>query len=557
MRPRAWLAATILTAVALFALPSSALRAEEPAARLLLNAWEIHDEVKRAPDADHAVQRHFLSFRDYQDLVMFHPAFGYYSSGRVRFGPDFQTYPIALAPQFGQMIAEQIFRMWQGMRQAGSLEPDDRFTIAEFGAGDGVLAESILEYVERKAGERTSDARWRDFASQVLYVCYDRSPALNKAQRARNARFGPRFEAREADATDPAATIPPDSLKGVVLSNELPDAFSVHKVILSADGSAEAAFVVPSVPEKNWAKLKKTVPGEVAEEVAQGDRSVRKALLNSKEDLTYLSRAAFTELLKALVSSNEYEPLVQSLEFQELYLPASMIPELAGHLRRYASSYARELARLDKGVVTYINLGAEQYIRGAGKILKAGYVITLDYGSNWEGLMGQGASAHLRTYGPAHREVNWNAGLEGDDGQAIADMDTSDPYQGPTLNDMTTDVNFSLLAAEGDLSALRTVYYGPQSALRTGTPISLPGSNDWSQYFESNSYYRLMVQQKQGSDSSYSYPENRQDPVASGQGSLSDAQRERAAEIEKRMGAAPAPRQPSGARDHSGGAGAD
>jgi hypothetical protein len=66
-----------------------------------------------------------------------------------------------------------------------------------------------------------------------------------------------------------------------------------------------------------------------------------------------------------------------------------------------------------------------------------------------------------------------------------------------------------------------------------------------------------MVQQKQGSDSSYSYPESRQDPLTSGQGSLSDAQRQRAAEIEKRLGAAPAPLQPSGARDHSGGAGAD
>jgi len=34
-------------------------------------------------------------------------------------------------------------------------------------------------------------------------------------------------------------------LKGVVLSNELLDNFSVHKVILSADGSVEAAFIAP------------------------------------------------------------------------------------------------------------------------------------------------------------------------------------------------------------------------------------------------------------------------------------------------------------------------
>ena len=200
MRARNLFAPAILTAAALFILSSSALCADAPATRLLLNASEIHDEVKRAPGADPAVQQYFLSFLDYQDLVMFHPKFGYYSSGRVSFGSDYQTYPIALAPYFGQMIAEQIFRMWQGMRRAGTLGPSDRFTIAEFGAGNGMLAESILDYLERKAREQGADPRWRDFESQVLYICYDRSPALSKAQRTRNARFGSRFEAREADA---------------------------------------------------------------------------------------------------------------------------------------------------------------------------------------------------------------------------------------------------------------------------------------------------------------------------------------------------------------------
>jgi len=557
MRGRDLLVPEILTAAALFIFPASVLCTDEPATRHLLNASEIHDEVKQVPGADSAVPRYFLSFRDYQDLVLFHPTFGYYSSGRVRFGPDFRTYPIALAPHFGQMITEQIFRMWQGMRRAGSLEPRDRFTIAEFGAGDGVLAESILDYLDSKARGQEADPLWRDFASQVLYICYDRSPALSRAQRTRNERFGRRFEAREADATDLAAAIPPDSLKGVVLSNELPDAFSVHKVILSTDGSAEVAFVVASLSSGNWARIEKTVPVKVAEEVVRGDGSVRSALLSARQDKTYLSRAAFVALLAALSSSEEYEPLVRSLQFQELYLPASIVPELAGHLRRYASSYAGELAKVDQGLVTYINLGAEQFIRGAGRILKAGYVVTLDYGSNWEGIMGRNASAHFRTYGPAHREENGNASLEGDDGQPVGEQDTSDPYRGPTLNDLTTDVNFSLLAAEGDLTALKTVGYGPQSALRSGTSITLPGFNEWAQNFETNGHYKLMVQQKQGTDSSYSYPQGRQEPLASDPDSLNELQRRRAAEIEKRLSAEPGPQQPSGARVHSAGTATD
>lgn len=528
------------SALLLFAVCTTAVRAgEPPTPRQLVNPWEVHDEVRLAAAAE-SVRGMFLSFRDYHDLVLFHPAFGYYSSGRVNFGPDFQTYPIALAPYFGQMVAEQLLRMWQGMRAAGSLQPAERFTVAEFGAGDGVLAESILEYVQRKAKDQQDPTvtAWRGFDEQLHYVCYDRSPALSKAQRKRNARFGDRFEAREADATDPAAAIARGSLKGVVLSNELPDAFAVDKVILGQEGEAELAFVVPSLASDRWKTLVKTLAGTVAEAVTEGDRLVRKALSEARQDRVYLSRTGFPALLEAMAQSKEYEALVQSLEFQELYLAVSEAPEVAAHLRRNASAYAREVAKLDKGVVTHINLGADQFIRGAGTILQAGYAITLDYGSNWEGLLEQTNTSHFRTYGPAHREVNANASVEGDSNQGVPELDTSDPYQGPTLNDMTTDVNFSLLAAEGSAVGLKTLYYGPQSALRTGTSISLPVSNDWSQTFETNGYYKLMVQQKAGTDPKYVFPQERKEPLETDPSTLSDVRRRRAGEIEKRLAGA-------------------
>jgi SAM-dependent MidA family methyltransferase len=176
------------------------------------------------------VKDYFFSFRDYQDLMLFHPKFGYYSSGFVSFVGDWTTYPVVLKPYFGQMIAEQIFRMWDGMRRAGTLAGDEPCTIAEFGAGDGSLAETILDYIAQRS-KTAADKRWLDFAGQAVYACYDRSPALSAAQRQRNARFGKRFEARVGDAADPTAMIAPGGLKGIVLSNEMLDNFSVHKVI--------------------------------------------------------------------------------------------------------------------------------------------------------------------------------------------------------------------------------------------------------------------------------------------------------------------------------------
>ena len=522
---------------------------EVPSRQQIENASELHNEIRLVPGSEAAVREYFPSFLEYQDLIMFHPKFGYYASGRVSFSADYQTFPIVLSPYFGQMIADQIFRMWDGMRQAGTLASSDRFTIAEFGAGDGELAEQILNYLEQKAKR---DPRWREFAGQTVYVCYDRSPALNQSQRKRNARFGARFEAREADATNPTATIAPGSLKGVVLSNELPDAFSVHKVILPASGAAEVAYVVPSMPAKDWARVKSSVPAPVAEQVVAANESIQNKFFTARnEETIYLSRASFVALLESLVTTKQYEASVQPLEFHEVYVPARGIPELAAHLRRYAQLYADELAKNNRGMVTYINLGEEKFVQGAGQILGAGYVITIDYGANWDGTMTQDR-AHLRTYGPAHQAENdhtepFDVNADGEP----QERDTSDPYRGPTLNDITTDVNFSLMEAEGKLAGLRTAYYGRQKALATGTTASIDvipaerQGNDalvneyqsWLKDFKNGDSFKLMVQQKAETDASYKYPDTDPEPLSLNEKDLTPAQKEAAATIEKALAA--------------------
>ena len=95
---------------------SFAAFAQSPPDRQLLNGWELHAEIHVAPGARSAVKENLPSFLEYQDLIMFHPKFGYYGSGRVNFSADYQTFPIVLAPYFGHMIAEHIFKMWRGMR---------------------------------------------------------------------------------------------------------------------------------------------------------------------------------------------------------------------------------------------------------------------------------------------------------------------------------------------------------------------------------------------------------------------------------------------------------
>lgn len=506
--------------------------------RSLANAWEIRNEITLPAGANPAVVKEFFpSFHDYFDIVLFHPTAGYYANGRVDFTNHYLTFPNTLRPSFGAMIAEQMFRMWDGMRTAGTLTPEEKFTIAEFGPGNGALAESILDYIDQQAA-KSSDAKWKTFQAQVIYASYDRSPALSKLQKERNSHFGAaRFEARQGDATNPEATIKPGSLKGVVLSNELPDCFSVHKVVLSADGTAEVGFTAPSFFAANWATLSKSLPEALRASIVKEDDAIHKRLLNPKggqlpadlRDRVYLSSTTLTALLDELAKHSSYEFDVNLIQFQEIYLPASAVPEVADFVRRYAANFANRIARTGTGFVTYVNLGEAQFIRGAGAALKAGYVITIDYGDNWDGILDLQFD-HLRMFGPG------------------AQTSQANPYQYPTLNDMTTDVNFSHVADEGAAVGLKPVYFGPQHALILRTPIKLdeiPPSRsaeyeareykEWSGLFYSWEVYKVLIQQKQNTDPAYTYPTDFSQPLPISETGLTDAQRARMADLTKRL----------------------
>jgi SAM-dependent MidA family methyltransferase len=517
----------------------------QTSSRRVRNTHEIYRELSIDPGSVARVREYFPSFHDYHDMIMFHPKFGYYASGRVSFTDDYQTFPIVLAPYFGHMIAEHLFQMWDGMRKAGTLGSTDTFTIGEFGAGDGALAESILEYIEAQAGSKRPG--WAEFARQAVYVCYDRSPALNRIQKERNKRFGSRFDARVADATDLTATIKPGSLKGVFLSNELPDAFSVHKVILTTTDAPEVAFVAPSLSQAAWQRIRPLVPAALAKQIEDGDSAIERIFLRGvKSSEVYLTKDTFAGLLESTVTGKDYDSVVAALEFHEIYVPVSTIPELAAHLRRYAKTYSELIARDNIGILTYVNLGVERMIQGAAQILAAGYVITIDYGATWDGILSNDGSQHLRTYGPTHREVSAQIGYE--DNDSIDDVQTSDPYVLPTLNDLTTDVNFSLLDVEGRQAGLRTLYFGSQKALQSGTPVSLDRVPEqarrsgrveqylsWVEDFLSPSVFKVLVQQKDGTDSRYRFPDNDPEPLSPRGSALTPAQQELAAAIERRI----------------------
>jgi SAM-dependent MidA family methyltransferase len=142
----------------------------------------------------------WIGFDRFMALALYAPGLGYYARAERPFGSDFITAP-ELSPHFGRALARQV---------AQALEATGTDEVFEFGAGSGALAAQLLDELGERIGR---------------YSIVDLSAGLRVAQRERLARFGDRV--RWLDAW-------PDTLRGVVVGNEVLDAMPVQ--VLHFDG---------------------------------------------------------------------------------------------------------------------------------------------------------------------------------------------------------------------------------------------------------------------------------------------------------------------------------
>ncbi len=197
----------------------------------------LHPPVIVVDDADEVrrLRRTLLSFRDFVESCLFHPRWGYYASGAVRFGDGghYDTYPIALSPYFGRMLASIAFRRW---RQWARPAP---FEICEIGAGNGQLCLDTLVAVE--IGARRGGA-WSRFAQALRYRIVEKSAALRRRQAGLLGPLAERVEWEDADLARAPAPVPPRR-HGLVIANEVLDCLAHHKVIFDGRGAARVACV--------------------------------------------------------------------------------------------------------------------------------------------------------------------------------------------------------------------------------------------------------------------------------------------------------------------------
>ncbi len=156
-----------------------------------------------------------VPFARFMQWALYHPLHGYYTSGRARVGSehgDFTTAP-HMTPVFARCLAR-----WLAAADRALGEPDP-FVVVEGGAGGGRLARDLLDALRHREPA---------LYQRIRYAPHEASPA------ARN-----RLE--KALAPHAGRCIPlPERFTGVYLSNELLDAFPVHRIRKGPQGLEEA-----------------------------------------------------------------------------------------------------------------------------------------------------------------------------------------------------------------------------------------------------------------------------------------------------------------------------
>lgn len=159
-----------------------------------------------------------ISFRDFMEMALYYPGLGYYNSHEERIGKkgDYYTAP-HLTPIFGEMLGKQIIEMLE-------LLGEGEFDIVEMGAGKGLLASDILNFIKKED---------RGLFRRLRYGIIEISDSFRERQKSILRDYPITWYKSLEELSS--------GIKGVFISNELIDSFPVHIII--EDNGLKEIFV--------------------------------------------------------------------------------------------------------------------------------------------------------------------------------------------------------------------------------------------------------------------------------------------------------------------------
>jgi SAM-dependent MidA family methyltransferase len=364
------------------------------------------------------IARLFPSFHAFVDDALFHPAWGYYSTGKVRFGVGghYDTFPLSLSPIFGRMLAEYAYRFW---RRAG--QPTE-FEICELGAGNGQLCLDVLIWLTERARHERS---WSWFNRAFRYRIIERSPALIGRQRQQLGTLSDKVTWTRADLTERPASGAPFASAGIVFANEVLDCLAHHKIVRCPDGGPGVVFVIPRLKRRSRMRA-----GRIR--LVRADDGTERAIRRR-------------ELLQMLGD----EHLREHLTFREVVLPVKAVPPLRHFLERHLP----ECFNAKRPYKPYFACPAiEPLIHNVARLYGRSESLWIDYGDT--------RSFHLRA--PTAQRIFAGPPHSG-----------ASVYRAPGRDDITFLVDFSVLGEAAHQAGLHVRYFGGQRELARRSGVTL------------------------------------------------------------------------------------
>ncbi len=338
-----------------------------------------------------------ITFAHYMDLALYHPGLGYYSRGRgLGAAGDFAT-SVHLCADFGELIAVQLIDMWQ------QLDRPDRFDLVEMGAGQGILAGDVLRYIKREVP---------DCFRTINYRIVEKSASLRRVQQQQLADL----QTDVSIAWCELEAIADASIVGCCFSNELLDAFPVHRVRVGSGNGGNGAGDGES-------EGKGQLQFQLQEVYVTYDANAPEA--GCVEVIGELSTPAIAQYFADAGI--------------DLCNTQSDAPEKTAARRE-----TNRVQEYPEGYTTEVNLAAKHWMTSIARILDRGYVLTIDYGYDTD-----------RYYVPYRSDGTLNCYSQ--------HQHHPDPYKNLGLQDITAHVDFGAIERWGEALGLATLGRTPQA----------------------------------------------------------------------------------------------
>jgi SAM-dependent MidA family methyltransferase len=241
-----------------------------------------------------------ITFEKFMELSLYHPEYGYYTSGKARIGKkgDYYTSP-CVHPAFGEIIGRFICRAYDVV----GTEPAD-FTVVEMGAGKGFLALDILDSLKRYK---------RELYQRISYAIVEIS-----SRQLEEEKITLKEHMDKIKWFNSLRNLESESILGVFISNELVDSLPFHRARFK-NGELYEIFVslqdgefIEILGEPSTVALKNYFDGYNLRFVEEQEVEVN---LNAKKWLSEVARV----LAKGFILTIDYGYLAP-----ELYNPSRM-----------------------------------------------------------------------------------------------------------------------------------------------------------------------------------------------------------------------------------------